>query len=75
LIPVTFAVVIVAPSDAGLNVKPVWFGVTVYAPLAKPVNVNPPEAFAVVAATEAPLKVTVAPDPPAPLIVPEIENV
>jgi hypothetical protein len=40
------------------------------------VKVYAPEPFAVVVALEAPLNVTVAPDPPAVgLIVPEIENV
>jgi hypothetical protein len=37
--------------------------------------VYPPEAFAVVVATDVPVSETVAPTPPAPLIVPEIENV
>ena len=38
-------------------------------------NVYTPEALAVVAAEDVPVKDTVAPEPPDPLIVPEIENV
>ena len=46
---------------------------TVYEPLANPVNVYTPEALAVVMAFAAPLKVRVAPLPPAVgLIVPEM---
>ena len=38
-------------------------------------NVYTPEALAVVAAEDVPVKDTVAPEPPDPLIVPEMENV
>ena len=38
-------------------------------------NVNAPAAFAVTVAVDTPVRLTVAPEPPAPLIVPEIENV
>ena len=55
--------------------KPVWLGVIAYVPFAKPVNVKAPDALAVVVWLAAPLKVNVAPEPPGPLIVPEIENV
>ena len=44
-------------------------------PLAKPVKVKTPEAFAVTVAADVPERLTVAPLPPVPLIVPEIENV
>ena len=50
-------------------------GVTVYAPLAKPENVYVPDALAVVVAVPAPVRVTVAAFPPAPLMVPEMEYV
>jgi len=40
-------------------------GVTTYAPFARPVNVYAPELLAVVVAVAAPLRVRVAPLPPA----------
>jgi hypothetical protein len=43
--------------------------------LTRPEKVKDPELLAVVVAVETPLKVTVAPFPPAPEIVPEILNV
>ena len=43
--------------------------------MARPVNVYAPDVFAVTVAVEAPVNATVAPLPPEPLIVPEIENV
>jgi hypothetical protein len=58
-----------------VNVKPLLVGVTVYEPFARPVKVYPPEASAVTVAVAAPVNATVAPGPPAPLIVPEIVKV
>jgi hypothetical protein len=46
-----------------VKVTPVVAGVTVYVPFAKPVNVKFPEASAVVMASEAPVRLIVAPDP------------
>src|ERR1700742_2990510 len=69
------AVVIVSDSDDRLKVKPVWLGVTAYVPFAKPVKVYAPAAFAVTVAVDAPVNFTVAPLPPVPLMVPEIEEV
>jgi hypothetical protein len=56
-------------------VKPLWLGVIAYVPFAKPVNVNTPDALAVVVWLAAPLKVNVVPEALAPLTVPEMENV
>ena len=70
---VTFAPLIVTVALVGLKVYPAWLGVMVYVPFAKPVKVYAPELSAVVVADPAPLKVTVAPLPPAVgLIVPEM---
>ena len=55
--------------------KPVWLGVIAYVPFDKPVKVNAPDELAVVVWLAAPLKVKVVPEPPDPLIVPEMENV
>ena len=44
-------------------------------PLARFVKVYTPEAFAMTVAAEVPVRLTVAPLPPVPLIVPEMENV
>jgi hypothetical protein len=44
-------------------------------PFARPVKLYAPDAFAVTVAADAPVNLTVAPEPPGPLIVPEIENV
>ena len=44
-------------------------------PFASPVNVYTPEAFAATVAVDVPVRLTVAPLPPVPLIVPEIEKV
>ena len=49
-------------------------GVTVYEPFARPVKLYAPEVFAVTVAVAAPVSVTVAPDPPLPLIVPVMLN-
>ena len=46
-----------------------------YVPFARPVNVYTPEALAVTVAADVPVRLTDAPLPPVPLIVPEIENV
>ena len=73
--PVTFAVPIVADWLLGLKVKPLWLGVIAYVPFANPEKVKTPEAFAVVVALAAPLRVNVVPEPPVPLTVPEMENV
>jgi hypothetical protein len=44
-------------------------------PFARPVKLYAPDALAVAVAVDAPVNLTVAPEPPDPLIVPEIENV
>jgi hypothetical protein len=71
---VTLAVVIVTALFVGVNVYPDLAGVTVYAPATRVEKVYTPEEFAVVVAVAAPVRVTVAPFPPAPLIVPERVN-
>jgi hypothetical protein len=49
---------------------PDFDGVTVYEPLAKPLNVYAPEELAVVVAVAEPVSLTLAPEPPPPLMVP-----
>ncbi len=44
-------------------------------PFARPVNEYAPAVLAVTVAVEVPVNLTVAPLPPEPVIVPEIENV
>ena len=44
-------------------------------PFARPVKVYTPAELAVVVAEDVPVKATVVPEPPLPLIVPVIENV
>jgi hypothetical protein len=60
---------------AGVYVCPDLLGVTVYDPLVKAVNVYTPDVLAVTVAVDVPVNFTVAPLPPAPLIVPVIVNV
>lgn len=55
---------------AGVMIYPALLGVTVYEPFVRPLKVYAPEAFAVVVAPEVPFRVTVAPLPPVPLMVP-----
>ena len=73
--PVTFPELTVVVLLAGINVRPDFVGVTVYDPFCTPVNVYTPEEFAVTVAVAVPVNFTVAPDPPAPLIVPVIVKV
>ena len=72
---VAFAPFTVAGRFGGVNEKPLLIGVTVYEPFANPENVYPPEAFAVTVAVDVPIRLTVAPLPPVPLIVPVIVKV
>jgi hypothetical protein len=72
---VAFAPLTVTAWFAGVKVKPVLLGVTVYEPFAMPEKVYAPEVSAVADAVAAPVNATVAPGPPAPLIVPEIVKV
>jgi hypothetical protein len=72
---VAFAPLTVTAWFAGVNAKPVLVGVTVYEPFARPEKVYAPDVSAVTDAVAAPVSATVAPGPPAPLIVPEIVNV
>lgn len=46
-----------------------------YEPLTRPVKVYAPMASAVALATEAPVKLSMAPGPPGPLIAPEMLKV
>jgi hypothetical protein len=72
---VAFAPFTVTDKLGGVNEKPLFVGVTVYVPFANPENVYPPKAFAVTVAVDVPLRLTVAPLPPVPLIVPLIMKV
>jgi hypothetical protein len=49
---------------------PALLGVTVYDPFAKLLNVYAPEELAVVVAVAEPVSLTLAPEPPPPLMVP-----
>ena len=55
---------------AGVIIYPALLGVTVYEPFVRPLKVYVPEALAVVVAPKVPFRVTAAPLPPAPLMVP-----
>jgi hypothetical protein len=70
-----FFELIVVDELAGIKMCPLLLGVTVYEPFANPVKVYTPEVFAVTVAVAAPVNRTVAPEPPAPLIVPLIVKV
>jgi hypothetical protein len=72
---VAFAPFTVTAWLAGVKMNAVLVGVTVYDPFGTPVKVKTPDVFAVTVAVAAPVSFTVAPDPPAPLIVPVIVKV
>jgi hypothetical protein len=59
----------------GVMMYPVLLGVTVYEPFARPLKVYAPEEFAVVVAVADPASLTVAPDPPVPVMVPVMVKV
>jgi hypothetical protein len=65
---VTFAPSTVTAAPVGLNVYPARVGVTVYDPFTRPERVYAPEASAVVAAVDAPLRVIVAAPPEVPTL-------
>ena len=67
---IAWALLIVIAWLAGVNVLPELLGVTVYEPLERLLKLKLPLASAVVEAVAAPVRFTVAPDPPGPLMVP-----
>ena len=72
---VLFAPLMVTDWLAGVMMYPVLLGDTVYDPFANPLKVYAPEEFAVAVAVEEPVSLTVAPDPPAPLMTPVMVKV
>ena len=68
--PIACALLIVSAWLVGVNVSLPLLGVTVYEPLARLLKLKLPLASAVVEAVAAPVRFTLAPDPPGPLMLP-----